>query len=284
MNVYDTREGPVFMKDSIYRVSLRLGEEAFLNGEISEKKSTALVKTIAAFKNILEVSGVKAYKACATSAMREASNNQKIIERIHAETGVQLEIIDGGREADMIFGNHIERIDPDGSHNYLYIDVGGGSTELILMVDGDLIDKRSFNIGTLRIKHNMVNAESWNEMRQWLNKFKKKYKPIKGVGSGGNINHILKHYSRGKNNSLSLDIVDTCYRMLKVIPDRDKETRLGMRQDRADVIVPALEIFRKAMNWVDMEEIYVPKLGLPEGIIAQLYATVSASKDKKAGA
>ena len=280
MNVYEGSNGPMYIKDSIYRIPLRLGEEAFLEGKLSDEKVNALIKTIKAFKHILEIHNTETFMACATSAMREASNSRKIIEKVKDKTGIEIEIISGQKEADIIFTNPLESNNFNEDHNFLYIDVGGGSTELIIISDGQLIDKISFDIGTLRLKHNMVSPGVWREMRTWLYQFRNQYSPITGVGSGGNINYILKHYSKNKNNTLSLDIIETCYRMLKVIPNEDKELKLGMKPDRADVIVPALEIFRKIMNWLDIEEIYVPKLGLPEGIIKQLYER-SKKKEKK---
>lgn len=283
MNVYETIDGPIFVKDSIYRVALRLGEEAFLQGKLSDKKISDLTKTIKAFRNILDVNNVKHFEACATSAMREASNSKKIIDKIKDKTGIEIKVISGQREADIIFGNHIEKLvaADDGIDHYLYIDVGGGSTELILIDKGKMVDKWSFDIGTLRVKHDMVSSSTWKEMKNWLQQFKGKYNNLRGIGSGGNINHILKHYTKGSTNTLSLEIIETCYRMLRVIPDSDKQSKLGMRVDRADVIVPALEIFRKVMNWVDMEEMYVPKLGLPEGIVKIIYAGQQKKKDKK---
>jgi len=271
MNVHETSEGPQFIKNTIYRVPLRLGEEAFLKGKISDKKAADLIKTIKAFRNIIEVTNTKIYRACATSAMRESSNSEKIIARVEEKTGIQIEVISGTEESEIIFGNHNEKTYSNGISNYLYIDVGGGSTELVLMSEGEMVDQWSFDIGTLRLKHNMVNQSAWNEMRTWLYKFRNQYQHVKGIGSGGNINHILKHFTKGKNDKLSLDIIETCYRLMKAIPDIDKQVQLGMRPDRADVIVPALEIFRKIMNWINIDEVYVPKNGLPEGIIRQLY-------------
>ncbi|MCP4121319.1 MAG: exopolyphosphatase [Bacteroidetes bacterium] len=280
MYVHETPEGSEFIKNTIYRVPLRLGEEAFLKGKISENKAADLIKTIKAFKNILEVTGTDIYRACATSAMRESSNSEKIIARVKDKTGVKIEVISGNEESEIIFGNHIEIMYSNGNSNYLYIDVGGGSTELVLMSEGTMIDKHSFDIGTLRLKHDMVTQSAWNEMRSWLYRFRNQYKHVKGIGSGGNINHILKHYSKSKSDRLSLDIIETSYRLMKAIPDIDKQIKLGMRPDRADVIVPALEIFRKIMNWVDIDEVYVPKHGLPEGIIRQLYEK-NKGKEKK---
>lgn len=281
MNVYEGPNGPTFVKDTIYRIPLRLGEEAFLTGKLSDKKINLLVKTIKAFKNILDVHETDAYMACATSAMREASNQKKIVDRVKDKAGVEIEVISGSEEADIIFSNQIENFEFNENTNYLYVDVGGGSTELILISDGKLVDKWSFDIGTLRLKHNMVNSATWREMRAWLYKFRNDYSGIKGIGSGGNINHILKNHSKNKNNILSLEVIEVCYSMLKVIPDIDKQINFGMRPDRADVIVPALEIFRKVMNWLDIEEIFVPKLGLPDGIVRRLYEQNKNKKSKK---
>ncbi|MEZ5022185.1 MAG: exopolyphosphatase [Chitinophagales bacterium] len=281
MNVYETPEGPVFVKDTIYRLPLRLGEEAFLNGKFSTAKVNALIKALKAFKNIIDVHGTEVYMACATSAMREASNSKKVIEKIKTKTGIDINVISGSEEADIIFSNQLGEGPFSENTNYLYIDVGGGSTELVLISDGKLVDKWSFNIGTLRLKHNMVSNEVWREMRVWLYKFRKDYSGIKGIGSGGNINHILKNHSKNKNNILSLEVIEVCYSMLKVIPDIDKQINFRMRPDRADVIVPALEIFKKIMNWLDIDEIYVPKLGLPDGIIKKLYEENKDNKSKK---
>ncbi len=281
MNVHEGSNEPTFIKDTIYRIPLRLGEEAFLTGKLSDEKVNALVKTLIAFKNILEVHKTEAYMTCATSAMREASNREKIIEEVKDKAGVEIEVISGSEEADIIFSNQVGDFEFSDNTNYLYIDVGGGSTELILISDGKLVDKWSFDIGTLRLKHGMVNNATWREMRAWLYKFRNDYSGIKGIGSGGNINHILKNHSKNKNNTLSLEVIEVCYSMLKVIPDIDKQINFGMRPDRADVIVPALEIFKKAMNWLDIEEIYVPKLGLADGIIRRLYEETKNKKSEK---
>jgi exopolyphosphatase/guanosine-5'-triphosphate,3'-diphosphate pyrophosphatase len=271
MNVYESESGPVFIKDSMYRIPLRLGEEAFLNGKLSKEKVKMMVKTFKAFKNILEVHQAYDFMACATSAMRSASNQEEIVEKIKSKTGIELNVISGKEEADVIFSNQIEQITVDGASNYLYIDVGGGSTELVLLSEGKLVAKESFDIGTLRIKNNMVDANTWLGMKNWILSYRDKYDGVKGIGSGGNINYVFKNYTKNKNNTLSLDVIEVCHSMLKVIPDLDKQITFGMRPDRADVIVPALEIFRKVMDWMNMDEILVPKLGLPDGIIKRLY-------------
>jgi exopolyphosphatase/guanosine-5'-triphosphate,3'-diphosphate pyrophosphatase len=273
MNVYESETGPVFIKDSMYRIPLRLGEEAFLNGKLSDDKVKMMVKTFKAFKNILEVHQAHAHMACATSAMRSAANQVQIVEKIKRKTGIELHVISGKEEADVIFSNQIELITLDGTSSFLYIDVGGGSTELVLLSDGKLVAKESFDIGTLRIKNNMVDTATWIEMKNWIYQYRNKFENVKGIGSGGNINYVFKNYTKNKNNTLSLDVIEVCYSMLKVIPDLDKQITFGMRPDRADVIVPALEIFRRVMDWMNMDEILVPKLGLPDGIIKRLYHT-----------
>ena len=271
MDVYKMPEGPKFVKNCIYRVPLRLGEEAFINGKFSDEKQANFIQTMKAFKHLLDVHNTDHFDCCATSAMREAKNSSKIIKKVKEATGINIRVISGDEEADVIFSNNISSLELEADTNYLYIDVGGGSTELILLSNGEMIDKWSFNIGTLRIKHDMDEDKEWKIMKTWLQKFKQKYSPIYGIGSGGNINAVLKNFTRSKQDYLSFDIIDTCYRALKPMTVNDKIVRYGMKPDRADVIVPALEIFRKVMNWLDMDIIYVPKLGLPDGIIKRLY-------------
>lgn len=281
MSVFEGSEGPIYVKENIYRLPLRLGEEAFLIGKFSDQKVKDLIEAMQAFKNILNIHKVDKFVACATSAMRDASNGKQVIKKIKQATGIEIEIISGQLEAELIFANQLSSVPFEEDEAYLFIDVGGGSTELVLISDGKLVDKWSFNIGTLRLKHDRVSKEEWKEMRNWLQKFKNKYKNIKGIGSGGNINYILKNHARNKNNILSSEVIEVCYSMLKVIPDVEKQVNFKMRADRADVIVPALEIFKKVMNWLDIDEIYVPKLGLPDGIIKQLYKKEKKTKGKK---
>ncbi len=270
MNAYETEDGTKFVKDTIYRVPLRLGEDAFLKGKISDERIDELIKTMKAFKNLMDVHHTEKYMACATSAMREAKNGKKVIEKIYDKTGIKIEVISGNKEAEIIFSNHIEDM-LEKEKNYLYIDVGGGSTELIFLSKGKMVDKRSFNIGTLRVKHNMIEENVWQEMKNWLQQFGMRYDKIEGIGSGGNINFVLKNFTKSKRSHLSRDILDTCYKMMKLISERDRKIKLEMRPDRADVIMPALEIFRKITNWLEIDVIHVPKSGLPDGIIKQLY-------------
>ncbi len=278
MDVYETSQGPKFIKNCIYRVPLRLGEEAFINGKFSDEKQEHFLQTMQAFKNLLEVHNTDHYACCATSAMREAKNSDKIIKKVKDSIGIEINVISGDEEADVIFSNNISNLSLEEDTNYLYIDVGGGSTELILLSNHKMIDKQSFNIGTLRIKHEMDEDKEWKKIKSWLQQYKQKYKPIYGIGSGGNINAVLKSFTRSKQDHLSIDIIDTCYRMLKPMTAKEKIVRYGMKPDRADVIVPSLEIFRKVMNWVNMDIIYVPKLGLPDGIIKRLYQDLEKSE------
>lgn len=279
MNVYETEKGPKFIKDSIYRVPLRLGEDAFLYKKISDEKLEQFIKTMKAFKHLIDIHEAPYHLALATSAMREAKNNTKVVQKIKEKTGIELNIISGDEEADIIFSNHIEdMLEP--KKNYLYIDVGGGSTEFIIINNGKMIDKASFNIGTLRLKNKMIHENHWQELKNWLVGHEEINQGIEGIGSGGNINFVLKTFTKSKRTNLSRDIIETCYRMLKVVDREEMEIKLEIRPDRADVIVHALEIFRKIMTWTDMNIIHVPKSGLPEGIIKKLYYQLKKNKTK----
>lgn len=279
MNVYETENGPKFIKDSIYRVPLRLGEDAFLHQKITDEKLEEFIKTMKVFKNLIEVHKAPYYLAMATSAMREAKNSAKVIQKIKEKTGIELQIITGDEEADIIFSNHIEELlEPE--KNYLYIDVGGGSTEFIIISKGKMIDKASFNIGTLRLKNKMITEKDWTQLKNWLTGHEQIKEGIEGIGSGGNINFVLKTFTKSKRTNLSRDIIETCYRMLKIVDREEMEIKLEIRPDRADVIVHALEIFRKIMTWTNMHTIHVPKSGLPEGIIKKLYTQLKKNKVK----
>lgn len=280
MNVYETEKGPKFIKDTIYRVPLRLGEDAFLYKKISDEKLEMFIKTMKAFKHLIDIHQAPYHLALATSAMRESKNKDKVIEKIKEKTGIDLHIITGDEEADIIFSNHIEEmLEP--KKNYLYIDVGGGSTEFIIINSGKMIDKASFNIGTIRLKQKMINESDWQEMKNWLVSHEEIKQGIEGIGSGGNINFVLKTFTKSKRTNLSRDIIETCYRMLKVVDQEEMEVKLEIRPDRADVILHALEIFRKIMTWTDMSIIHVPKSGLPEGIIKKLYGQIRKDVKKK---
>ena len=204
-NVYETETGAQFVKDAMYRVALRLGEEVFLNGKISKKKDAEMLSTMKAFKHLIDIHQPVQIMACATSAMRDAKNAKEIVQKIYKKTGIDIKIISGQKEAELILSNHVERFSLDENKNYLYIDVGGGSTELILISEGKLVDKWSFNIGTLRMTLNKVKPKHWQDLDTWIDHFKEKYQPLYGIGSGGNINTIQKQFVKRKGNEVHLN-------------------------------------------------------------------------------
>ncbi len=267
---------PEFIKMALVRVPLRLGFDVFGKGEISPEKTDKIIKTIKSYKYLLEVYEVKHLKACATSAMRDAANSKDIIKKIKTETGIEIEIISGQEEASFIYENHIaENLNKDES--YLYIDVGGGSTELTFFSDGKLVFKESFDIGTIRLLKNQVTEEHWDEMKEFIKTKSKGYHHVTAIGSGGNINKIFSLSKRKEGKPLSLELLRDYYKEFNNLSVSERIAYYRLREDRADVIVPALLIYINVMRWVDTEEIFVPKIGLADGLIHTLYEQVRKS-------
>jgi len=258
-----------FKKNTLIRVPLRLGDDAFLNQFISAKKAADLVKTMQAFKNLMDVYKVSDYRACATSAMREAKNGPDIVRTIKAEADIDLEIVHGEVEANIIYSSHIEQ-NIDKSKNYLYIDVGGGSTELSLFSDGEMIASHSFNLGTIRILDNQDKDETWDEMKEFLRTNTRHIKDLSGIGTGGNINKLYKLAEEKEGSPLSFNKLKTLYNYLNSFSMKDRINVLGLNQDRADVIIPACEIYISVMKWAGVKHIYVPTVGMVDGIIQTL--------------
>ncbi len=258
-----------YKKNTLVRVPLRLGDDAFLQQHISDRKADDLVKTMIAFKNLMDVYKVEDYMACATSAMREAKNGDEIIKRIKEEANLNLEIIHGEREAGIIYASHTG-IDLDESKTYLYIDVGGGSTELSLFADGELVASQSFNIGTIRILDNQDKDETWKEMQDFVRLHTKPYKTVYGVGTGGNINKLFKLSEEKDGEPLSYAKLKSLYSFLSSYSLKDRINVLKLNQDRADVIIPACEIYTTVMKWANIKQIYVPTVGMADGIIQTL--------------
>lgn len=281
INVYETPKGPQFVKDAMYRVALRLGEEAFLKGKISKSKEEELLSTMKAFKHLIDVHKPVQVMACATSAMRDARNADEIVKKVYKKTGIGIQIISGQKEAELILSNHVEKFQLEENKNYLYIDVGGGSTELILLSEGKLVDKWSFNIGTLRMTLGKIKEKHWNELDVWVDHFKGKYKPLKGIGSGGNINTIQKYFVKRKEAIVHYSDLQTTLDSLENLSVEERILRYGFRPDRADVIVPAAKIFMHIMQRLDIETLYVPKVGLGDGMIHLMYEELSRKKKKK---
>jgi len=271
-DVTDNQNGKVqFNKLNLVRVPLRLGFDVFEKGEISKEKRGMVLQTMKAYGHLINAYGVSHVIACATSAMRDARNSSDLIRKIKLETGLDIEIISGDFEASLIYENHVaENMDTD--HSYLYIDVGGGSTELTFFADGKLIFKQSFNIGTIRLLKDMVADDKWNEVKDFIKNRTKGYKKIVAIGTGGNINKVFSLSKRKDGKPLSLDLLKDYYKEISSYSVADRIDVYKLREDRADVIVPALQIYINVMRWSDAEEIYVPKIGLADGLIQHLYS------------
>jgi exopolyphosphatase/guanosine-5'-triphosphate,3'-diphosphate pyrophosphatase len=264
---------PEFIKVLLVRVPLRLGFDVFDKAEISPARIEKIIKTIKSYKLLLDVYEVKHLKACATSAMRDAINAQVIIKKIKSETGIDIEVITGEKEASLIYENHIaENLKDDES--YLYIDVGGGSTELSFFSDGKLIVKESFNIGTIRLLKNQVTESQWDQMKDFIKSKTKGYHHVTAIGSGGNINKVFSLSKRKEGKPLQLELLRDYYKEFNTLSVSERVALYHLREDRADVIVPALLIFVNVMRWADIQEIFVPKIGLADGLIHTLYEEV----------
>ena len=268
---------PEFIKTVLVRVPLRLGFDVFEKGEISAKKIEQLCKTIKAYRLLLDVYGIKHLKVCATSAMRDASNAAQVLQRVKEETGVSVKIISGEEEATLIYENHVADY-MDSKESYLYIDVGGGSTELTFFSDGELVFKKSFNIGTIRLLKDQVKDSDWNEMKDFLRQQTRGHHHVTAIGSGGNINKVFNLSKRKEGKPLHLDLLKEYYKEFSELTLEQRMQQFRLREDRADVIVPALQVYMNAMRWADAEEIYVPKIGLADGLIHTLYDEVGEKK------
>lgn len=271
----DNEGRPQFNKLNLVRVPLRLGFDVFERGEISKEKRGMVLQTMKAYGHLINAYGVKHVITCATSAMRDARNSNDLIRKVKLETGLEIVIISGDFEASLIYENHVaENMDTD--HSYLYIDVGGGSTELTFFAEGKLIFKQSFNIGTIRLLKDMVDDTKWNEVKDFIKVKTKGYKKIVAIGTGGNINKVFSLSKKKDGKPLSLDLLRDYYKEIAGFSLTDRINIYKLREDRADVIVPALQIYINVMRWSDADEIYVPKIGLADGLIQHLYYDLSA--------
>lgn len=257
-----------FRKSELIRVPVRLGEDSFTHGIISDRNIERMVNTIKAFQLLMDVNEVEKYMACATSAMREAKNGLEVIDKIKKETSIEIELIDGEKEAAIIASTDLKKLIRK-DKNYLYIDVGGGSTEFTLFSEGKIKDSRSFKLGTVRLLNNTVHEKTWNELKTWItSNIKDK---ISIIGSGGNINKLHKMSGRKEGEPLSYIWLNAQYHFLDNLTYNDRISELGLNPDRADVIIPALRIFLSAARWSGAKKIHVPKIGLSDGIIKTLY-------------
>jgi exopolyphosphatase/guanosine-5'-triphosphate,3'-diphosphate pyrophosphatase len=268
--VVEGGDRPVFEKESFIRMPLRLGEDTFLHGRISDEKTESLAETMIGFCHLITAYRAADFKAYATSAMREAENGDEVARRIKDQSGIELTIISGKTEAEVIYANHIEeRLGP--ARNYLYIDVGGGSTELNLISSGKVIASKSVNIGSVRMLEGKVDETQWADMKTWLKENTPALRPIYGIGMGGNINKIFQLARVKEGRPISYKEVRRLYDYLSSFTLEERITELGLRPDRADVILLAGEIYLSVMKWAKVRKMFVPQIGLADGIIHILY-------------
>ena len=263
---------PQFKKSSLVRVPIRLGADAFVNGVISKENTHRMIDAMEAFKLIMKIHGVEKHKACATSAMREAENGTEVINTILQETEIAIDIIDGKKEAAIIFSTDLNQL-IESESTYLYVDVGGGSTEFTLFSKGRIINSKSFKIGTVRLINNKKSENKliFKKVQEWVEENTKIYKRISLIGSGGNINKIFKMSGRDIGKPISYIYLNAQYQFLKKMSYKERISELSLNPDRADVIVPATKIYLSAMKWSGARKIFVPKIGLSDGIIKSLY-------------
>lgn len=274
----NNKNKPNFNKSTLIRTPVRLGDDVFNTGYISEKKVDKLILTLQAFTKLMEVHEVLNYRACATSAMREAKNGNEVIAIIKEKTGINIEIISGKEEAELLFlSGNIENIE-DGK-KYLSADLGGGSLEFNLFTRKEIVVSKSFNIGTVRMLNNQVQEIALYELKKWLKGLKNKHNIHKLIGSGGNINKLFKISETRKNETLKYKKLKNLYQYLDSFNYDDRIKILQLNTDRADVIMPAAEIFIQVMKWTEMKEILVPVIGLSDGIVKQVYENYLKNKD-----
>ncbi|MEM6517313.1 MAG: exopolyphosphatase [Bacteroidota bacterium] len=261
---------PIFKKSSLVRVPIRLGSDVFVTGNISEENQERMIDTMTAFNLIMKSHRVVAYKACATSAMREAENGRQFAEVIKKKAGINIDIIDGEEEAAIIAETDLHSYIKE-DKTYLYVDVGGGSTEFSVFHNGEIKISKSFKIGTVRLLNDMVKSEIWREAEEWTRNATKGYDKIELMGSGGNINKIFKISGKAMGKPLTYFYLTSFYDKLQNYTYEERITELDMNQDRADVIIPATRIYLSAMKWSGAKDIYVPKIGLSDGIVKSVY-------------
>lgn len=270
--IEETGKETQFRKSSLVRVPIRLGADAFVSGVISEENTQRMINAMEAFKLLMDINKVEKYKACATSAMREATNGKEIAEKILEKTGVKIDIIGGKKEAAIISSTDLSQL-IEGDASYLYVDVGGGSTEFTIFSKGRIINSKSFKMGTVRLINNSKaeNKIIFKEVQKWIEDNTKHLKKLALIGSGGNINKLFKMSGRTLGKPISYIYLNAQYQFLKNMSYADRISELSLNPDRADVIIPATKIYLSAMKWSGARKIFVPKIGLADGIIKSLY-------------
>ncbi len=261
---------PQFRKSSLVRVPIRLGEDSFKIGKVSDTNKIRVIDAMKAFKLLMSVHGIENYMACATSAMREASNGIQVVNEIKEQSEINIEIIDGRKEAAIIASTNLHQF-IEKNQSYLYVDVGGGSTELTIFNRGSIVNSKSFKIGTVRLLNKIINEPIWDQIEEWIKVNTKGLSKISIIGSGGNINKLHKISGRKIGEPLSYIWLNAQYQFLKSLSYEDRVSELGLNPDRADVIIPATRIYLSAAKWCGAKKIHVPKIGLPDGMIKMLY-------------
>lgn len=277
--IKESPEETRFSKVLMLRVPLRLGFDVFDIGKISEKKEKNMIRLMKSFRYLMKIYNVERYRACATSAMRDAKNGMAIIKQIEKKAGVHIDIIDGQEEAKIIYNNHVEQME-DRTGNYMYVDVGGGSTEINLLSQGELVCSRSYNIGTVRILNNAAKESEWERLKADLAELALSYPKTNIIGSGGNINKLyrLAEKKNKKKMTMQVGVLRELHTRLKALTLEERMEQFNLKPDRADVIVPAGDIFLLIADLIKAEYIHVPVIGLSDGIIDELYLQQKAAE------
>lgn len=279
-NIIEEKGKPVrFKKSSLVRVPVRLGADVFIKEKISKNNKERILKTMQAFSLLMQTHNVVRYKACATSAMREAKNGKQIADLVLEETGIKIDIIEGEEEAAIIAATDLQSY-IDENKTYLYVDVGGGSTEFSVIDKGEKVSAKSFKIGTVRLLNDVVKKEAWQELEEWIKTETARFEKIDVIGSGGNINKIFKISGKSLGKPLSYFYLTSYYNTLQTYSYEERISQLDLNQDRADVIIPATRIYLSAMKWSGARDIYVPKIGLADGIIKSIFNDTVKSHTK----
>ena len=271
MQVYEREGHTSFVKEALFKVSLKLGEDSFKGGQLSEMRCQDLLDTMDAFAHLIKVYKPIRYKAYATSAMRDLKDGEEILKKIEKRSGLKLKIISGHQEADTLLTAYLGSIHPESSKDYLFIDVGGGSTELCTYSHGQLIHRKSFNLGALRLKNDLVSEKTWVALDLWLKEIQEKYPDIVIAGTGGSINSIYKYFAESKNPVISQQLITQTYNRLKDLSSEERVIQYGLKPLRAEVIPSACEIFMYILDKLKKDKIWVPKVGLADGMIFRMY-------------
>lgn len=266
-----------FTKLNLLRIPLRLGIDVFTKGTIGKDRQEMFLNSMKTFSQLMDIYKVDHYRACATSAMRDAKNGKELIDLAKQQANINIEIISGDEEATLIYENHVEEI-LDKKASYLYVDVGGGSTELTFYENGNMLYEKSFNIGTIRLLNNLVTEDMWYDMKSEIKKNIISKSNIVAIGSGGNINKIFSLSKTKDGKPMSATMLKKYYKTMQQLSVADRMSQYQLREDRADVLVPALQIFNNVMNWADISHVYVPKISVADGLIKSIYQNLQTKK------